>query len=257
MFIAAGFAVSFAAWDNANAAAIAIELTDPTPHYVDTIDKCIGLDGTRYHGCTSTASINTTSALAANDGEFRKAFDVWNGTNAANAKWTLDDTVKNLPGGKLQVSTFDALAYFTVGGLEIQIDWTYNGADKADYKWTQGLYDNYFPAQNIIVDPPVYEMDVNAAEANKPPLYPFQYDERFFYDKPLGFWPGAFFIAEAFLSKADYTTRTLSLYEGVSYEFHLDVQSVPEPSSLLLLMAGAAGLCVSRRIQPGLLGWRG
>jgi len=238
--IAIVFTTCFLVHENAHATLI--KLTDLTPHYSAKIPACVGVDGKDYKKCTSTAYLHTTNSLAGNDPDFKKSFDAWNTSNAATDKWTLANG-GNLPGGQFEVSIFDALAFNNVGGLEINIDWTYNGTDKDDFQWAQGLLDNYLINPIKIVDP-FYEMDVNAAEVNKPPLYPFQYADRSFYDKPLGPWPNSSFDARAFLSKANFTARTLTIYEGVNYGFIL---SVPEPSTLLLFILGVTGLVMSRR----------
>ncbi|MBI5192376.1 MAG: hypothetical protein HZA08_02910 [Nitrospirae bacterium] len=222
-----------------NAAAVTITVTDATPTYTATKPTCKA--GT-YVDCKSTAHLNTSS-LSGTDAEFKKSFDAWNATNAAGSKWTLANGGA-LPGGALNVSTFDAIALDSVGGLEIQVDWTYSGADKGDYKWSQGLYDNYLLDGSIVT--PFYEMDVIAAGCDNtillkqcPPLYPYQYGDRHFYDKPMAPWPNSFFEARAFISKADFTARKLTIYEGVNYGFRL---SVPESDTLVLLIFGFLGL---------------
>ena len=49
-----------------------------------------------------------------------------------------------------------------------------------------------------------------------------------------------FFAAEAFLGTVNYTTKTLTLYDGLDYGF--DNSAAPEPSTLVLFASGFAGL---------------
>lgn len=248
--IAAVCATSFLAYENADA--IPVTVSDADPHYLARIAACVGSDGTNYKDCTSAAHLNATNSLVGNDAEFKKSFDAWNATNAAGAKWTLANG-GNLPGGAFNVSIFDALAFVTAGGLEIQIDWTYTGADKGNFKWAQGLFDNYLVDGSIVAAH--YEVDVRAAgcdntnlEKQCPPLYPIQWADQpadlDFYDKPLGPWPNSSFEAWTFLSKADFTARQLTIFEGVNYGFRL---SVSEPPTWLLFVIGTACLIARMR----------
>ena len=219
--------------------AATIKITDPTPTYSASIQECFGSDGTKYKGCRSDAYVSTTvikgaDAVQAGSG-FRKSFDTWNAGNPAGQMWTLAN------GGELnavfEVSTFDAFAKPNVGGVEIRIDFKYTGTDRADFFWSQGLYDNYLIGGGIV--PPFYEMDVNPGGPTLPPLYPFQYADQHFYDKPAGYWPNSFFNAQLFISKVDYTNRVLTIYDGVSWGFKL---SVPEPSAGIVSFMAVIGL---------------
>ncbi|CCI00830.1 hypothetical protein [Microcystis aeruginosa] len=227
--------------------AATIKITDPTPTYSASIQECFGFDGTKYKGCTSDAYVSTTAIKGADavkpGSGFRKSFDTWNAGNPAGQMWTLAN------GGELnavfEVSTFDAFAEPYFGGVEIQIDFNYAGADRADFFWSQGVNANFRPGVGF-VSPPVFDMDVDSTPpyANTridpsiplpsppptfaPPLYPFQYTDGRFYDRPSGRWPNSFFNAQLFISKVDYTNRVLTIYDGVSWGFKL---SVPEPSA--------------------------
>lgn len=223
------------------AAAIAITITDPNKRFVHEIPKCERA-GVTYIRCRSTAFI-ASSSLTGDDDEFEKSFNAWNATNAAGSKWTLANG-GNLPGGKFEVDKFRAIAEYFRGGVEIDVLWSdYTGADRNDFYWSQGIYDNYSPATGGFITP-IYKMDVNATTGATPPLYPFQYTDRSFYDKPEGPWPNAFFLAEAFLSKADYTNRVLTIYEGLQYGFRL---SVPEPPVVALFGVGLLVILALRR----------
>jgi hypothetical protein len=240
--LAASLAGGGGAW-----AATTLTVTDATPTYVDTRATCTGyIDGKAYVNCKSTATIGAAVA-AGNDAEFKKSFDAWNQGLAANKKWTLVNGGA-LPGGNLAASTFDAYINATTGGVEIQVDWDYKGADKADFTWAQGLLDNYVIGPPAKIVAPFYEMDNSGSITT--PAYPFQYADRHFYDRPVAPLPNGSFAAVALLSKIDTTTRTLTAYEGVSYGFVLSAEQaapVPEPATGLLLLLGVLSLMAWRR----------
>ena len=230
-----------------DAGAIGITVNDPI--CVATIDYCQS-GAITYRNCTSTAHLNLTSLTddqANEDEDFKNSYEAWKAT-ADGAGWTIAKGGA-LPGGDLVVSIFDAYANYPVGGLEIQIDWTYTGADKSDFFWAQGLYDNYLLDGSIVA--PFYEMDVvPAADCGGsifcPPLYPFQYTNRSFYDFPKAPWPNSFFYAETFLSKVDYTNKILTIYEGVEYDFILSAEETPEPATLLMTLPCLVGYAARR-----------
>lgn len=229
-----------------DATAIPITVTDPTANYFGIIPNC-SKPGTNtvYTNCTSTGYLNTSS-IAGSNAEFKKSFDAWNATNSPGEMWTLANGGA-LPGGEFNVSTFKSGFKNGLGGLEIQIDWTYTGADKGDFKWVQGLYDNYVDGPPPSVVSLRYHMDlwggagscdINNLVRECPPLYPYQYADRFHYDEPIAPFPNSAFDAHALLTKADFTTRTLTAYEGVTWGFVL----TPEPSTAMLLAVGLIGL---------------
>ncbi|MEX2113086.1 MAG: PEPxxWA-CTERM sorting domain-containing protein [Pirellulales bacterium] len=187
----------------------------------------------------SVAHIFENSITLATAAYYQAAWNAWNDAQPAEAKWTLVDggTLTDLA---LTVSIFDAYSNHTshgVGGLEIQVDIDYDGADRDELVWSQGLYDNYLLDGSIIA--PFYEMDVSTAPGVwTPPVYPFQYEDERFYDFPKGPFDGAFFEADAFLSKVNYTTRTLTIFDGVEYGFYLYAIEVPEPATWALMLVG-------------------
>lgn len=223
--------------------AIPIVLTDATPTYYAEVANCSGPGAVTYTHCTSTSALNLQASLVGGDAAFRQSFDAWNAGNGAASKWQLKDGGA-LPGGRFEVNTFDAYARPDAGGVKVRVLWAYSGADKAEFHWTQGLYDNFTFSPEAIVEP-FYEMDIlTGAGLLAPPLYPHEYEDRHFFDEPTGLWPDSFFIATAFLSRVDATNRVLTVYEGIGYEFHLEA---PEPSSALLLALGLGGLLAWRR----------
>lgn len=227
-------------------AAISVTLTDATPTLVADAATCKSpIDGKDFTTCKSTATVSTTAigGAAAPDVEFKKSFDAWNAGLPAAGKWTLV-SAGLLPGGTLKISVFDAFTANTLAGVEIRVLWDYDGATKDQYFWTQGLLDNYTLSPLAIVAP-FYEMD-NAGSAITA-LYPFQYEDKHFYDKPAAPWPNSSFTARALLARQDSAFRTLTVYEGVAYSFALSgVAVVPEPASAWLALAGLAWLAVRR-----------
>lgn len=233
------------------AQAVTITITDPDKKLVATTPTCTGFfDSLPYKDCTSTATLSTTS-LSGDDAEFKKSFDAWNGGLAADKKWTIENGGA-LPGGELKVSTLQATVGNTIGGMEVRIYWTYDGADKSKFQWSQGLKDNYIIGTGGKITDPYHEMD-NAGSKDSP-LYPFQYDDRHFYDGPDGPMPNGSFAARAFLSQVDTATRKLTLYEGVSYGFTLSATPVPEPSSLAMTLFSLVVL-MGARYRSRANGW--
>jgi hypothetical protein len=179
---------------------------------------------------------------------FDSAFAAWNATLPVAQQWTKVNG--GALTGALNVSTFDAVSSHTnhgVGGLDIRIDFVYDGADRDDFVWSQGLYDNYLLNGSIVT--PFYEMDIDPnCIANSTwcqPVYPFQYNDEHFFDGPRAPFDTGFFEADAFLTKADYTNRVLTVYEGVHYGFYLYV--VPEPATGALLLVGLVVMGARRR----------
>jgi hypothetical protein len=238
-----------------DARATTINITDGAPTYFASVPACSSTNPVKsYVNCTNNSHLDDVTVKGDN-AEFKKSFDAWNATNAAGSKWTFADGGM-LPGGDFNVTIFQTFATAALGGVEISVDWTYAGADKGDYKWAQGLYDNYLLDGSIVA--PFYEMDIMAVGCDNtnllkqcPPLYPFQYADRRFYDKPQAPWPNSFFEANAFLSKADSTARTLTIYEGVNYGFQLDAQAVPEPGTLFLMVPGVLGFLALKKRWAG------
>lgn len=220
---------------------------------------------------------------------FKSAFNTW---NAANGNlWTLvnggalDVTYK--------VTKADAFADQSNGGYEINVALenyvqAVGGPTLNQLIWSQGLYINYDVAANASLNPPKNLLDtysfsagsggefnnpcealptpgpsntnpsnIGATPANKAycdPIYPFQYADKHFYDKPTGIYPSDSFRGIALLSTVTFETnaggaitkRTLTVYDGVSYGYDLFV--VPEPQTFILVGAGFALFALRRRI---------
>ena len=238
-----------------DARAGSITITD-NALFLATSATCENLSGDQFTKCTSSAHLDDVSITGA-DVEFKKSFDAWNDMNGAMDKWTLLDGGL-IPGLAFTVTTFEAFAGEGFGGLKIIIEWTAgDGISKSDYMWSQGLFDNY--RLDGTSGPAVYEMDVRvAASCNNDdlenvcaPLYPTQDDDRRFNDFPTSGWPkpDAFFEGRAFLSRADFAARTLTIHDGVHYGFALEAQPVPEPATLVLIPSGLLALRLIRRTR--------
>lgn len=234
-----------AAWLLAIAAAITL-YTSPTADaipltIVDPIYVASEIPAPPHTEAGVVAHIFENSITLASAAYFQAAWDAWSGAQPVGSEWTLVDG-GTLAGLGLTVSIFDAASFHGaghVGGVEIQVDIDYNGADRNDLVWSQGLYDNYTLGPGGGIVPPFYEMDVSTAPGTwTPPAYPYQYNDEHFYDFPKAPYESGFFEADAFLSKVNYTTRTLTIYDGVEYGFYL--YAVPEPQAWSLMLVSVA-----------------
>lgn len=71
------------------------------------------------------------------------------------------------------------------------------------------------------------------------PAYPFQALDRRFYDKPAGPLSTGSFYARALLAKIVDRERTITTYEGVSYQYVLSALApIPEAGTLPLMLVG-------------------
>jgi hypothetical protein len=175
----------------------------------------------------------------------------------------------------------------------------YNGPNINQLAWTQALYTNDSPSTpfGMYLNPPANTLDsysfskgsagsggvfqnpaqplptpgpntANAVQnipatpggkAYADPIYPFQYNNKHFFDGPALGWPSASFRAVALLSTVSETTdnqgkvtaATLTVYDGVNYGFDLSATlvkaPVPEPNPALLMAAGLLPLAALRR----------
>jgi hypothetical protein len=201
---------------------------------------------------------------------FDQSWKAWDNAQPADEKWTL--VHGQFLRGTLNITTFQAFNDCPDrGGLTIQARFAPRDGDPTKWYWCQALYDNY--------DAPLpphegsaaarYEMDVMPQRpwTNAPsnalfppggsntwnaPLYPFQYTDSSFYDRPRT-WDRddntVFFHAVALICGIDYSNRTLTAYEGVSYGFDFRCVSyaVPETGTIQSLLIGIVSLVVWRR----------
>lgn len=223
------------------------------------------------YSCRTTAYFDALTLNTQNDsqninGLFQSAFTAWNASGGGQG-WTLNfggDLAGTFDVVIAQAQQFDSsnnLVNTPVfkGGLEIQINVsnltlpTLGAGDRL--AWTQGLHDNYTGAGATV--PPFYEMDITTDACNTngtnpwcPPAYPFQYGDNKFYDQPKARYqpPGttqAFFDANAYLAVINYTGKTLTVYDGVSYGFQNYIS--PEPGTWIFGGSGFIMLLVLRK----------
>jgi hypothetical protein len=164
---------------------------------------------------------------------WENGWKAWNDGLAEGTKWTLAHG--SLLKGTVSVTTFTTFDdCSSTGGVEIRAKYNPGTGDPTNIVWAQALYDNY----DVGPDPghysgggaARYEMDVSGSITS--PLYPFQYDDKHFYDKPQTFCiedETIFFHAIALICTVDTKTRTLTAYEGLSYGWDFTCAPAPVP----------------------------
>jgi hypothetical protein len=207
---------------------------------------------------------------------FASAFDSYAASSGLN--WTLlADNTNALSGITMTVTSFSAASTGNLGGIgALNVD--LSGASQSildQLVWIQGLEINYKPGP----PPEGFETDTNyntlddwtfngfpsggcnavpdGSPATVPgaplpsgtdycdPIYPFQYQDKTFFDAPMGAWPNASFRGVAMLASIDTTNHIVTTYGGVSYGF--DNSVAPEPGTWALLLTGVAGILIGRR----------
>ncbi len=198
--------------------------------------------------------LNDTTGAYAN--LFTPAFNAWNAAQPANRKWTLVPADLSAT-AQISVTTYQAFVEDgscdgdpECGGAEIDISYTQGNArdpfalNGNFYPWT-GVWAqsvNVFPATDKPAGAqpgnPYLDNNNPADRVRNPPLYPYQEVGSSFFDQPSrdaeASWQG-----QAFLTKANYRTRTLTVYDGVGWGFNV---TVPEPAGVALFGFGLAGL---------------
>lgn len=185
--------------------------------------------------------------------DFTSAWNSWN-TSVGNT-WTITTGGTLSATAKFDVAIYDA--YDNGPGLnvgtEIQINYTAGGANdppRINANGNNTLENNEAAwIQHIVTDQPLPAVPPNtpyldiAAGPFPAPLYPFQYADSSFYDKPGRSQLPVSWMAEAYLCKIDYTAKRLTIYDGVRWGF----TAVPEPTTMAMLGLGAVGLIARRR----------
>jgi hypothetical protein len=163
------------------------------------------------------------------------------------AGWTLSWSTDPLDVA-LNLTTYQAFNYKPTdpeygtfyAGAEIRIEWT-PAPGIEDLRWVQAIHSNR--ARYSTTD---YYLDVSTLRPpqDQPPVYPYSYADRRFYDKASRwceadrhiFWDGYLYLA-----RVDRAARAVAIYEGILWGYTIDCL-VPEPAGLLVVVAGA-GTC--------------
>lgn len=122
------------------------------------------------------------------------------------------------------ITQYDAYNDCNPGGAEININYVPGAGAPADIVWSQAIFTNH--RRGGVAGVWASYMDVIAGSADPnvwdPPVYPYQYTDSSFYDKPSRPCPAGGSIrwnGEAYATNVDYTTKTLTVYEGVEWGF--------------------------------------
>jgi len=205
--------------------------------------SCVATNGT----VTATAYQPTEiqSGVGTAWANFQAAFNSWD-ASVGNA-WTL--ATGNLSAeANLDVTLYRAyLCGGLCGGAEINI--TYNNGgnppnpisggtiNDGDAVWSQSIKTNQKLAGSLPGNPYLDNNSPNNRSLD-PPAYPYQYNGSIFYDKPARD-AYAVWLADAWISTADYTNKILTVYDGVEWGFTV---VTPLPSTWTMLIVGFVGL---------------
>ena len=233
--------------------ALSINLVDPGADFFDDgIDPCPR--GDKYDDCWVSSYLDTAKPANEYWEVFDKGWNAWNDSQPAGEKWTLDHGPALE--GYLDIIKFDTFNNCSgTGGVEVKAKFYRLGLDPTEWYWAQALHDNYevgptAPPHNSPAAAARYEMDVDPAGDFLPPLYPFQYVDGRFYDRPGAYChhnDTVFFDAVALIVTYDRPARTLTAYEGFSYGWEFPCVHIPDPASLTLAILGAGTVALLRR----------
>jgi hypothetical protein len=184
---------------------------------------------------------------------FQAAFNSWNASLAAGSKWTL--TTANLSAeAAFTIVTYqpflgtgDCAGDPLCGGVEIRVNYNNGGSapnpitgpfGDTDAVWSQSVLTNQKLGGSLPGNP--YLDNTSPADRSVgPPAYPYQYLGSYLYDRP-NRDANANWLADAWISTANFTTDTLTVYDGVQWGF--TVTAVLEPSTWAMMLIGFAGI---------------
>lgn len=226
---------------------VTLTVTDPMPRYTHTV------------GNTTTTAIIPTVVTGAIHADFQAAFNSWNNSLPMASQWTLVNGGALNMAAKFDISIYRATTTGIVGDLEINVFYTPGAGDPPgignpnniqpnEAVWSQSVFTNQKLMGSLPGNPYLDNTSPPMSQLG-PPAYPFQYAGSVFYDDPSR--PAyAFWYAIAYLSTANFTTRTLTVYEGISWGF--TVATVPEPSTYLMgAIVVVVGVVSHRRLRRG------
>ncbi|MCL5104058.1 MAG: PEP-CTERM sorting domain-containing protein [Armatimonadetes bacterium] len=209
--------------------------TTPNPA-IATADPCPQHPG---YACYSTA-LDIQALSAGTNDAFLTAWNTklvqeWDPT-----PWSMQFSSESLDIA-LNIDTYGAFnrADLNEAGAEIRVTWT-PSSDQTDLKWIQAIYTNigrHGPIQ--------YYLDVYTFTADKPPVYAYSYSDHHFYDAPYRSCEPdrhEFWNAYLYLARVNYSSKTATIYEGLSWGYMIDCQPVPEPATVLALCIGLIAL---------------
>ena len=193
---------------------------------------------------------------------FVPAFNAWNASLPAGGKWRL--VAADLSASAtINVSTYRAFVEEGnncdefCGGAEIDITYDWGGGANNPLPirdparifpftalWTQSINTTDKLPGSLPGNPYLDNAPNLPNRQYNPPAYPFQYAGSDFFDKPYR-EADATWLGQAFLMKANYRTRTLTVYDGVGWGF--SVQDVPEPATLALSGGGVLWILIYAR----------
>lgn len=234
-----------------------------------TTGQCDSGDTTK---CSASNAIITATAYIIKEvtpgstdqgwANFQSAFNSWNASLAANNKWTLGtgnlsaEATLNvvLYRAYVQQGSPGCIADPHCGGAEIQVNYNNGGnppfpianennIQPGDAVWAQSIVTNQKRNPSQPGNPYLDNAPGTPGANLGPPAYPFQYDgsggssASMLYDMP-NRDDYAVWLADAFLSTADYQTRTLTVYDGLEWGFTV---AAPLPATWTLMLTGLAG----------------
>jgi len=207
-----------------------------------------------------------TPGAGANWTNFQSAFNSWNASLAAANQWTLataDPSAEAIFNVTIYRAYVNEGCGPTCGGAEIEVKWQNGGAapnpianansiQANEAIWSQSISTNQKRVPSLPGNPYLDNAPGTPGAQLGPPAYPFQYDGSDFYDKPSRD-AYAWWLADLWLSTADYTARVLTVYDGIEWGFTVET---PLPAAWTMMLIALSGFGVvagyrRRKQKPG------